>query len=180
MKQLTSAFAVFLLASAAYAQTDRGTITGTISDPAGAVIPNAPVEAKAVDGTIYKAGSTGTGNFTIAQLPAGTYELSVGVAGFKKFVRPGIIVSVAQTIRADATLEVGATTDTVTVNAEAPLLKTESGELSHNVDYNRVDSLPILTLTGTGVGAGNIRNPLQVVTLLPGTAFQGDNTLRVN
>jgi Carboxypeptidase regulatory-like domain/TonB dependent receptor len=170
-----------LSALAAFAQTDRGTITGTVSDPAGAVVPNATVEARnSESGTLYKAGSTATGNFTIAQIPAGTYELSVAVAGFKKFVRPGIIVQVAQTIRTDAVLEVGAATDTITVNAEAPLLKTESGELSHNVEYARVDSLPILTLTGSGVGAGNIRNPLQVVTLLPGASFQGENTLRVN
>jgi hypothetical protein len=174
------ACAVFLLASAAFAQTDRGTITGTVSDPAGAVVPNANVEATSEGGgEIYKAGSTGTGNFTISQLPAGTYNLSVSVGGFKKFVRPGIIVQAAQTIRADATLEVGATTDTVTVNAEAPLLKTESGELSHNIDYSRVDSLPIITL-GTGSALGNIRNPLQVALLLPGAAFANDNTLRIN
>src|ERR1700731_757244 len=111
MSKRIAACAVFLLTSAAFAQTDRGTITGTISDPVGAVVPNATVEAKSTDGgEVYKGGSTGTGNFTISQLPAGTYDLSVSVAGFKKFVRPGIIVQVAQTIRADATLEVGATT----------------------------------------------------------------------
>src|SRR5438132_12247697 len=98
----------FLLSGlAAFAQTDRGTITGTISDPAGAVVPNATVEARSAEGgEVYKAGSTNTGNFTIPQLPAGTYELSISVSGFKKFVRPGIIVGVAQTIRADANLEV--------------------------------------------------------------------------
>ena len=51
--------------------------------------------------------SSATGNYTIVQLPAGTYELSVTVPGFKKLVRPGLIIQAAQTIRVDATLEVG-------------------------------------------------------------------------
>ena len=176
-------FSAFLLAcgTAAFAQSDRGTITGTVADPAGAVVANAAVEAKnAESGTAYQAATTATGNFTLAQLPVGTYELTVTVPGFKKAVRPGILVSVATTIRVDFALEVGAATESVTVQAEAPLLKTESGELSHNVDYNRVDSIPLLTLTGSGTGIGNIRNPLQVTTLLPGASFAGENTLRIN
>jgi hypothetical protein len=176
-------FATFLLAcgTAILAQTDRGTVTGTVSDPAGAVVASANVQAKnAESGASYEAATTGTGNFTLAQLPAGTYELSISVPGFKKSVRPGIIVNVAATVRVDFTLEVGAATESVTVQAETPLLKTESGELSHNIDYGRLGNLPLLTLTGAGTALGNIRNPLAVVTLLPGAAFQGENTLRIN
>lgn len=181
MKTLVSTFGVLLLVSAAFAQTDRGTITGTISDPAGAVIPNAAIEAKnAQTGATYKAATTGTGNYTLAEIPAGTYELSATAAGFKKFVRPGLAVPVAQTVRVDATLDVGATTDTVTVSAEAPLLKTESGELSHNIDYNNADALPLFTLNGAGGALGNIRDPLSVVAILPGADFKTDNTLRIN
>jgi hypothetical protein len=175
--------AVFLLISvfSAIAQTDRGTITGAVSDPAGAVVAGAAVEAKSVDsGTTYEAGTSTTGNYTLAQMPAGTYELSISVPGFKKSVRPGIIVNVAATVRVDFTLEVGAATESVTVQAETPLLKTESGELSHNIDYGRLGNLPLLTLTGAGAALGNIRNPLAVVTLLPGAVFQGENTLRIN
>src|SRR5215471_1216998 len=136
------------------AQSDRGTITGTISDPAGAVVANAMVEARNVDtGTVYQAGSSATGNFTLAQMPTGTYELAISVPGFKKFVRAGIIVPVAQVVRIDATLEVGASTESVTVNAAAPLLKTESGELSHTVTLDQITELPLFTITGT------IRNP---------------------
>jgi hypothetical protein len=181
VKIVHAAAGVLLLASAAFAQTDRGTITGTISDPAGAVVAAATVEAKNTEtGAILSAGSTGTGNFTLSQVPAGTYELSVAVTGFKKYVRPGVIVPVAQTVRADVTLEVGATTDTVTVNAEAPLLKTESGELSHNINYTDANSLPLFTLAGAGGSLGNIRDPLSVVKILPGAAFSTDNTLRIN
>jgi len=171
---------LLLVASAAFAQTDRGTITGTVLDPAGAVVPNASIEAKNLEtSSVYTAASTSTGNFTLASLPAGTYELSVSSAGFKKYVRPGLQVQVAETVRADATLEVGATTDTVTVNAEAPLLKTESGELSHQIDYTRADDLPIFTL-GAGTSLGNIRDPLAVLNLLPGAGQSTDYSLRIN
>jgi hypothetical protein len=76
-------------------------------------------------------------------------------------------------------LEVGANTESVTVTEAAPLLKTESGELSHNMTTDRVDNLPVINL-GLGGVLGNVRNPLQAVTLIPGSAFSNDNTLRVN
>ncbi len=183
MKKLiyTASAALLLVASAAFAQTDRGTITGTILDPAGATVANAAVEAKnAETGAVYTGASTNTGNYTLASVPAGTYELSVNAPGFKRYVRPGMIVQVAQTIRADATLEVGATSDTVTVTAEAQLLKTESGELSHQIDYSHADDLPIFTMNGNGGGVGNIRDPLSVVNLLPGATQTTDTVLRIN
>ena len=181
MKTLLSTVGLFLLVSTAFAQTDRGTITGTVLDPAGAVVPSAKIEARNTEtSAVFSGASTNTGNYTLASIPAGTYELSVSAAGFKKFVRPGIQVQVAETARIDATLEVGATTDTVTINAEAPLLKTESGELSHQIDYTEADALPIFTMNGAGGALGNIRDPLSVITLLPGASFATDNTLRVN
>jgi hypothetical protein len=76
-------------------------------------------------------------------------------------------------------LEVGATSDSVTVTEAAPLLKTESGELSHNMTTDRVDNLPVVNL-GLGAALGNVRNPLQAITLIPGSAFSNDNTVRVN
>ena len=106
---------------------------------------------------------------------------SVNAPGFKKYFRPGVLVQVAETIRIDATLEVGATTDTVTVNAEAPLLKTESGELSHQIDYREANDLPMFSLNGSGnEGIGNIRDPLSVLTTLPGADFKSDFEIRVN
>src|SRR5437879_5680309 len=125
--------ALGLICFAAFGQSDRGTITGTITDPAGAVVAAAPIEIRNVaTGAAYQAASTATGNFTIAQLPTGTYEMSLLVAGFKRYVRKNIELPVAQTLRLDVTLEVGTASDSVTVTEAAPLLKTESGELSHN------------------------------------------------
>ncbi|HLI84055.1 MAG TPA: TonB-dependent receptor [Bryobacteraceae bacterium] len=159
-----------LVAIAAFGQSDRGTITGTISDPAGAVVANATVEARNVDtGAITQAASSTTGNYTIAELPAGTYELDVTVTGFKKFVRTGLIVQAAQTIRVDARLDVGNTTESVTISAEAPLLKTESGELSSTVSTQTMDTLPLLNI---GSNSSGIRNPFNMVALMPGAYYQ--------
>ena len=172
---------VLTLTFVAFGQSDRGTITGTVSDPAGAVVASAPVEAKnTATGAVYPVATSGTGNYTLSQLPVGTYEISVTAPGFKKAVRAGIGVAASSTFRVDFTLEVGATTESVTITAEAPLLKTESGELSHNVTIDRADNLPLFTIGGNNTGAGNVRNPLAVLTLLPGAQFQNENTLRIN
>ncbi len=99
MRSMYAAVCLFLFASAAFGQGDRGTITGTILDQQGAVIANAPVEARNVGtGTAYQAATTDTGNYTFAELPFGTYEVTVGVPGFKKFIRQNLTVQVAQTL----------------------------------------------------------------------------------
>jgi hypothetical protein len=177
MRKVLTLFCCLLIAAGAFAQSDRGTITGTISDPAGAVIASAKIEAKNTEtGAQYQTESTATGNYTLAQVPAGIYSLSVSISGFKQYVRQGITVPVAQTLRIDVALEVGAITESVTVTADAALLKTESGELSHNVTADKLDNLPILSV------AGGIRSPYAVAQLLPGANLMsgGFGAMRVN
>jgi len=162
------------------AQGDRGTITGTIADPAGAVVASAGIEARNVEtGATYPAQSTTTGNYTLSQLPAGSYELSVTVPGFKKYVRQSLRVEVAQTLRIDVVLEVGSASESVTVTEAAPLLKTEGGELSHNVTSQRLDELPVLGV-GVAAGSGAIRNPIAVVNLIPGVYNDQNVNLKIN
>jgi hypothetical protein len=156
---ITSCF--LLSALAMFAQSDRGIITGTVTDTTGAVISNAQVEAKQVEtGSLFPTTTTGTGNYTLTQLPVGTYEISVSAAGFKKFVRSGITVEVAQTLRIDIPLEVGATSESVMVSAEASLLKTESGDVSSNVNVSTLDTLPILS---TGSAAAHIQPSVDAI-----------------
>jgi hypothetical protein len=168
--RLTLILAVFgLCCLPVLAQTSGGTITGTVSDPAGAVVANAAIEARNGEtGAVYPVGTSTTGNYTITDLPAGTYSLTITVPGFKKYVRPGLIVQAAQTIRVDAALEVGSATESVTVNAEAPLLKTESGEVSHTVSTETMNALPLLDIGTNGAG---IRNPYNLLALVPGAYY---------
>jgi len=165
--------AVFLLIAtvAVFAQSDRGTITGTIADPAGAVVANATIEARNVGtGAAYPVASSATGNYTIAQLPSGNYEINVTVPGFKKYTRQGLTVQAAQTVRIDISLEVGSASESVTVTEATPLLKTESGDLSHVITTERLDSLPLMQ-TGAVAGSSGIRNPYNVVALMPGSYY---------
>src|SRR5947207_341144 len=107
---------LLLFVAIAFSQSDRGTITGTIADPAGAVVAAAKVEGKHVEtGTVYDVATTATGNYTLSQLPAGVYEISVTVPGFKRFIRQNVVVSVAGSIRVDVVLEVGSAAESVTV-----------------------------------------------------------------
>src|SRR5438552_6091802 len=174
---------ILLSAWTAFAQSDRGTITGTVSDPTNAVIPGAGIVATNTETAArYETISTETGNYTLPQLPSGNYQLSVELPGFKKYVRQGLTVQAAQTMRIDVSLEVGSASESVTVEADAPLIKTESGELSHVVTTERMDSLPLLQ-TGAIAGSGGIRNPYTVVALMPGSALvQGAKgpTVRIN
>src|SRR4051812_27857880 len=122
MRYARFAFFAALSAAAAFAQNDRGTITGTITDPALATVPNAAVVARNAETSAqYKAETTQTGNYTIPSLPAGIYDVSVEAPGFKKSTASGIQVKVADTLRVDMQLQVGSATESVTVEAEAPL-----------------------------------------------------------
>ena len=153
-------------ATLAVAQSDRGTITGTVADPTGAVVPGASIVLTNV-GTQTKLSSvtTSTGNFTIASVPAGMYELSVSSAGFSKYVETGIQVQVALTNRVDVVLKVGATTESVTVTSEAALLRTENAELSTNVKSDVINQLPINV-----ANTEYIRDPYAFITLSPGVS----------
>jgi hypothetical protein len=193
MRSVSVAGSLLVVSFAALAQTDRGTITGTVTDPAGAVIAGAMVQAKnGATGAVYQAATSDTGNYTVAQLPAGAYNLTISAPGFRQLVRTGLTVEVAGILRIDAQMQVGTATETVEVTGAAPLLQTESTEVSYNVGTANLDQIPILTLVGAGnnsssnyfnpnAGAlGNVRNPLSSVNLLPGTNFTTDNVLQVN
>ncbi len=105
----------FIFALAAFGQGDRGTITGTVSDPSGGVAPNASIDVKNVDtGAVFHGGTSATGNYVIP-VPTGTYEVTVTVPGFKKYVREKVEVRVASDTREDVKLVLGAVTETVTV-----------------------------------------------------------------
>ena len=144
-----SAIAILLLfALAAFGQSDLGSITGAILDPQGSSVPNASIDIKNVDnGTVYHGGTSGSGNYVVP-VPAGKYELTVTAMGFKKYVRENLEVITATATRQDVKLELGALTDTITVTDEAPLLNTETGEISHEIATDDVNQLPLLTTTG--------------------------------
>jgi hypothetical protein len=172
---------LFFVASMAFAQSDRGTITGTVTDSSGAVIASVPLQAKnTVTGVAYDGATSTTGNYTISELPAGSYEISLSAPGFKKYTRSGLTVEVAQVLRVDIALEVGAATESVTVSAAASLLNTETGDVRHDIRTETLDDLPVLGIGASQAGSAGIRNPNAMVNLIPGTFFIANAEVRVN
>src|SRR5688500_16041117 len=98
---------VLIICGIGFAQGDRGTITGTVNDASGAVLPGVGIVATNTEtGSRSETVTTETGNYTLAQLPVGSYELTAELPGFKKYVQQGIRVPVAQTLRIDVNLQV--------------------------------------------------------------------------
>jgi Carboxypeptidase regulatory-like domain len=169
MKKISLIFGLLCCAAIGFGQTGLATVTGTITDSSGASVANAPIEVRNLEnGVIFKAASSDTGNFTISQLPIGDYDLTVTVPGFKAYSHTKFHLSAAQNMREDVSLQVGANTESVTISADASLLKTESSELANNVTLAQLNNLPILAVGSTNSG---FRDPFSAVRLVPGVRY---------
>lgn len=160
MSQRTAAIALslLLLALISYAQGTRAGLTGVITDPNGASIPDASVSITRVE-THETAQSitSGTGTYVFPSLEPGSYKLSVTAPGFKKYEQAGIILQVEQRSRIDVRMEIGSVEQTVEVVAQAPLTQTETSSLGQVVEQKRIVELPL-----------NGRNPLELMRLSTG------------
>ena len=117
------------------AQTVLASVTGRVLDPNAAVIVEATVAAKNVDtGIETTVHTTEDGIYHFADLGPGNYEFSVSKRGFKVIVKPGVTLHVADTVSMNFTMQVGDVRETVTVEAGAPLINTESAAVSTVVD----------------------------------------------
>jgi len=146
------------LAALAFAQNPAGRIVGIVTDSSGAVVPRAQVRAtNAETGVSAPAFTNEVGRFEIPFLPPGTYNLTAELAGFKKYVREGIQVRISAAVEVPIRMEVGATTETLEVREQTPLLDTSSASLGRVVDQRRLQSL--------GERGGN---PIELELLAPG------------
>ena len=166
----------------AFGQVGNGSFTGVVTDPAGAVVPGATVDARnTATGVDYKVATTSTGNYTITDLPVGVYTITVAVTGFKTYTHSNLALQATQVLREDVALQVGASSESVTVTAEATLLKTETGELSHNVSIDQLDELPLLGIGAVNAGSSGFRNPYATLLTLPGiSSYNTSGTFVLN
>jgi len=120
---------IALAASSAYGQvTGRGSISGILNDPAGAAMPNADVKVtNTATGVSQDVRTNNTGYYEVDNLIPGPYSITVTSRGFKSLVRNGITIDAEQAARVDLALQVGESTETVTVSADAPLINSTSG-----------------------------------------------------
>ncbi len=162
---------VLCLASTLLAQTDRGTITGTVTDASGAVIVGGKVTAaNTATGIAAQTATSGAGLFTIPQVKVGVYKVTIEQSGFKKFIQDGVLVSLGQTVRVDAALQVGEVSQSVEVQAEAPVLKPDTSELGTTISNQQILDLP-LSLTG------EMRSPATFMRLVPGVVGRGSSSM---
>ncbi len=151
------------------AQTVRGGLAGTVTDSTGAVIPGANIQAKNQrTGDVSTAVSTSAGQYRFPELPLGSYDVTASAAGFKSSVLTGVQVQIQQITALDVTLQAGGAAETVTVDANAPTIQTESSDIGGIVSSKQIVELPLAL---GGVGA--LRSPEAFEFLLPGTTGPG-------
>src|SRR5882724_13035611 len=120
-KSFVCAAVLLSAASFSYAQSDRGTIAGTVEDSTGSVVSNAQVVAKAKESATQYAATTGpTGGYRIPDVKVGIYTVTVTAGGFKTAEKTGVEVQVNTVASLDFALTIGDIKDTVTVVADAP------------------------------------------------------------
>lgn len=154
MIRIVITFALFALVS--FAQV--ATLTGRITDPSGAVVPQALVLARSIDtGVSTTAESTGDGYYTLASLVPGRYEITITKSGFIPVKQTGLELTVQQIARLDVTLKVGGVAEAIEVQAQAALLDSESSTVGQVIGNRQVTELPLLG-----------RNTYALAMLVPG------------
>src|SRR3984885_9184424 len=152
--------AVVLLAPLAWAQ-ENATITGSVLDPTGAVIPNVTITLTNVaTGQVRQTASNSAGIYTFANVGVGHFNLQATATGFEKFTRTDIVVNTDQTLKEDVTLTVGNASQTVTVQADALQVQSETSELSTLMTGQQVTQLAtngrnVTALAALGLGVSN-------------------------
>ena len=162
------------------AQVTTGTISGTVSDSTGAVIPGAGVTILNVDTGISRTVTTdAAGRYRAPQLGLGNYDVTTESSGFQTSVRAGITLTVGREATVDFTLQVGAVTERVTVTGEAPLVDTTSATVASLVDERQVRELPLSGRSYTDLTAIQ-PGAIYLTTVTPNVRTGGGRKISVN
>src|SRR5215831_3772555 len=147
-----------LMTIGAWAQETTGAITGQVTDPSGSMVAGAMITAKDVDrGATWTTQTNEAGTYNLPRLPVGKYEVRVEATGFQATVRSAFDLTLNQTARVDISLVLGQVTQTLEVTSAAPLLQTETTEVSSALQASAIAGLPLET-----------RNYNQLGLLVPG------------
>jgi hypothetical protein len=134
------------------AQAVSGVILGTVTDPSGAAVAGAKVTVKNLNTSISTTVTTNdSGNYTATQLAPGPYEVTVEQTGFNQFVQKNVTVTVAQSTRVDAALQLGALTEQVSVSGTPPDLQTDRAEVDTSLGGQQMTQLPVLNRNFTNL-----------------------------
>ena len=150
---------VFGSATTVWAQYTTARLSGIISDPSGAVVAEATIAVQDV-GTGYSqsTNSTSAGQYLFPSLPVGTYQITVSVPGYTRYVQKGIVLSVGQAATQDVQLQVGKVAEQMVVTANPTMVTTDSATVGQLIDQREISELPL-----------NGRDVQELVFLAPGT-----------
>lgn len=153
-----------------YGQSDRGSITGIVTDSSGAAVPHVKVTVtNTATNTVRENQTTDTGRYVFQELPAGTYNVSIQHTGFRAYKQEGITIGVSQSVAQDIVLQVGQLAETVEVHADASMLRTETAEVSTSITPEKLSALPLDF-------GGAVRNPMTFLRLVPGSSVSQDQS----
>ena len=139
---ITLVVASLLYTHGLYAQSERGNISGIVSDPQGAAVAGATIKIVNRDTNATVNAVTGsTGEYNAPNLSPGTYRIEITAPGFKRFVQENVIVAAASTLRSDIQLQLGQVSETVEVSASAVVIQTDNAKISTQVQNKLVDEL---------------------------------------
>src|SRR5271163_2790557 len=151
-------FAALALTFSAFAQVQFGQFTGTVTDPTGAAIPNAKIQVSnpAIDLNLFTT-TNASGNFTVKEVPPGTYKITVEASGFKSVSDNGVTANAGTILHVDFKLQIGKASEVVEVTGEASAVNTEDSKLATTVSSTQISNLPL-----------NGRNVYDLIQLVPG------------
>lgn len=157
---LMLALGLFSLSRTSFGQAVNATLLGTVADSTGATVNNAKVTAtNTATSTVYESITNSTGNYTIPNLPPGSYSVTVVAQGFKKVTRQNIDVLINSSTRVDFDVAPGSVSEEVMVSTAPPLLQTDRADISTKLETHQLENLPMTTN----------RNFQSLLNLVPGT-----------
>jgi hypothetical protein len=145
----------------AFAQTERGAITGVVKDTSGAVVPGVSIRVvHAATNVATNLVTSDSGTYSAVNLSPGTYRVEASLGGFQPAHVTGITVPAGTTVRTDVTLNLGSVTETLNVVADAAPLQTEDARIATSVSNKLIDELPLVV-------GGSMRSPYDLVSTVP-------------
>ncbi|MBB5339404.1 TonB-dependent receptor [Tunturiibacter gelidoferens] len=152
---------VLALSPCVFGQAVNATLLGTINDPTGATVPGVKVTViEAATGAVHQTVTNESGNYTIPDLPPGTYNITAEAPGFKKDTHQNIDLLTNSSTRIDISMVTGSVSETVLVTTAPPLLQTDRADISTKIESKQVADLPL----------GTNRNFQTLLNLVPGMA----------
>src|SRR5436190_2831799 len=169
MQIVRSAVFVLIGSLTLMAQSERGSITGIVTDPTGAAIAAAELSVIQRDtNATAKLVTTSSGEYSAPNLPPGSYRIEITAPGFKRFIRQNINVSASTTVRVDAKLQLGQVSEQIEVSAAVATIQTDDAKVSTQVENKLVDELPLQV-------AGAMRSPFNLVAVVPEAQGSGQS-----